>query len=255
MLHRYALKIAYNGFYFHGFARQPQVPTVEGTIIELLQTNNILSDASLLRYASRTDKGVSALGNVIAFYTEQPLSTIKKNLKHAHGHVLFYAFEQVDETFHPRHASLRQYRYYLPQVLINKESLADILSIFTGEHNYSNFARIEPRKNPVRCIQTIILSQSEQYHVVDIYAQTFLWQQIRRIFSAVIKYADKKISKDDIIKALSKPIETYDFGLASTKHLLLYDVYYQDVFTKTKHPKCIDSFEKKLVQQMTDKHF
>ena len=66
---RVALKIAYDGTRFHGYARQPNVRTVEGEILHSLRRAKLLDDPRAARFegASRTDRGVSALGNVIAF--------------------------------------------------------------------------------------------------------------------------------------------------------------------------------------------
>ena len=64
---RLALKLAYDGRKFHGFARQPGLDTVEGTILATLKHQGYITALSQakLRVASRTDKGVSALGNVM----------------------------------------------------------------------------------------------------------------------------------------------------------------------------------------------
>src|SRR5947209_10034225 len=66
---RVALKIAYDGQRFFGHQRQPDRRTVEGECLEALRSAKILRDPreSFFRSASRTDRGVSAIGNVIAF--------------------------------------------------------------------------------------------------------------------------------------------------------------------------------------------
>ncbi|HEC95197.1 MAG TPA: tRNA pseudouridine(38-40) synthase TruA, partial [Thermoplasmatales archaeon] len=68
---RYALKVAYDGKVFHGCARQPNLVTVEGEVIRIRQDHNMITTTqdAMFRSASRTDKGVSALGNVVAFNT------------------------------------------------------------------------------------------------------------------------------------------------------------------------------------------
>ena len=69
---RIAVKFAYDGRKFYGFARQPRLKTVEENILNILVENGFIKDPkeSHFRSASRTDKGVSALGNVIAFNTD-----------------------------------------------------------------------------------------------------------------------------------------------------------------------------------------
>ena len=69
---RLALKIAYDGRAFHGFARQPALRTVEGEVRLALEKSHLVEDpdAANVRGSSRTDAGVSAIGNVIAFDTD-----------------------------------------------------------------------------------------------------------------------------------------------------------------------------------------
>ncbi len=66
---RVALKIAYDGRAFYGHQRQPDRRTVEGECITALRSAKIIRDPTeaFFRSASRTDRGVSAVGNVIAF--------------------------------------------------------------------------------------------------------------------------------------------------------------------------------------------
>ena len=55
-----------------GSQRQPDLPTVESEVISALTQIGAIStiDESRFGFASRTDKGVSALGHVVAFDTE-----------------------------------------------------------------------------------------------------------------------------------------------------------------------------------------
>ena len=79
---RYAFKFAYDGINFHGYARQPNVYTVEGAIINTLEILRLINNPKINRFrsASRTDKGVSALGNVIAFdcYYDLSIDVLKE---------------------------------------------------------------------------------------------------------------------------------------------------------------------------------
>lgn len=61
---RVVLKLAYDGCGFSGFQRQPDRPTIEGTFIEALVALGLTGG---LGFASRTDTGVHAIGQVVAF--------------------------------------------------------------------------------------------------------------------------------------------------------------------------------------------
>ena len=67
-----ALKVAYIGTHFHGFQRQPNLKTVEGEILNALKKADLIDNIKNSGYsiAGRTDRGVHALGNVIAFRTD-----------------------------------------------------------------------------------------------------------------------------------------------------------------------------------------
>ncbi|MBN2603450.1 MAG: tRNA pseudouridine(38-40) synthase TruA [Candidatus Thermoplasmatota archaeon] len=224
---RLALKFGYNGNQFHGFAKQPNLKTVEGEIIKTLMENDYISDPqkSIFRFASRTDKKVSALGNVIAFNTEKSLDNIFSDINNQDD-ILFYGLKQVEPDFYPRYAKQRIYRYYLKKNGCDIDIILSAASLFTGEHNFSNFARIEEGKNPVRTIENIIIEDTKDYLIIEFYAQTYLWNQIRRIASAIEKVGMGKLNLLDISVTLEKPEVIVDYGIASAEPLILMDVIY-----------------------------
>jgi tRNA pseudouridine38-40 synthase len=229
---RIALEFAYNGKKLHGFARQPNVETIEEKIITALINHDIIEDIveSKFRYASRTDKGVSAFCNVIAFNTKSDKKNILKKLSFEFEDIIFYSIKDVDLDFNPRYAKQRIYRYYLPKDCLDIERAIETAKIFIGEHNFSNFARVESNRNPVRIINNIVFSENGNFIYVDFSAQTFLWHQIRRIISSIIKIETKKLDKDQLKKALNNTNKRVDFGLAPAELLILMDIIYNFEF-------------------------
>ena len=221
-------KFAYDGRLFYGYARQPNLKTVEGEIIESLIKHKLIKNTtkSNFRSASRTDKGVSALCNVIAFdtnnFTDNILELLSNNLKD----IIIYASAEAEKDFNPRYAKQRQYRYYLNSKDLDVEKIIFTSSIFTGEHNFSNFARIEKHRNPIRIIDNIIFSELDDYLIIDFFAQTYLWQQIRRIVFALEKVGKGKLSKEQLILALENPNNKIDFGVSSAESLILKNILY-----------------------------
>jgi len=245
-----ALKFAYNGKEYNGYARQPQQKTVEGEIIKSLIHNRFIEDTddSNFRSASRTDKGASALGNVIAFTTDVYPQNILELLNDDLQDIIFYGFNEVKFDFYPRYAVQRRYRYYLRDNKFNINKIKAATIAFAGEYDFSNFARIEQHKDPIRSIENILIDFKKDFIIFDFFAQTFLWNQIRRIISALVKIGMEKIEKEQIIEALQNPNNKVDFGLAPAEPLILTDIIYDFEFKlENKFHRLLNDLEKNII--------
>ncbi len=246
---RVAVKFAYDGKTFYGYARQPGLKTVEDELIKSLVKHGFIEETnkSKFRSASRTDKGVSALSNVIAFNTSSSKKNIIDKLSKDFLSILVYGIKDVEPDFNPRYAKLRQYRYYLLNDNLDTEEIVKISACFSGEHNFSNFSKLESFKDPIRIIKNIIFTLEDDFLVVDFFAQTFLWHQIRKIMSALIKIGNGKLEKVQIIEALENPFKNVDFGLAPAEPLILKDIFYDFDFEYDKRQLNKLNFFKKTV--------
>ena len=65
---RYAFQVAYDGSRYFGFVRQPSRPTIEAELLKTFKKCGIYRKLKKARFrtASRTDRGVSAIGQVVA---------------------------------------------------------------------------------------------------------------------------------------------------------------------------------------------
>jgi len=247
---RVALKFSYEGKDFSGYARQPGLRTVEKILLDILMERDIINDAksSCFRTASRTDRGVSALGNVCAFDTIFSKDKIITLLTKDVSKVFIYGIQEVPSGFYPRHAKRRGYRYYLRNHGLDVGKMLSAAALFTGEHNFQNFARVESLKNPIRIIENIVLVEKQDFFVLDFYAQTFLWNQIRRIVSALNKVGEGILPLEAVSQALEHPEKKIDFQIAASKPLILKDVVYDFSFEYVKdYKKKLLSFEKSIV--------
>jgi len=247
---RVAVKFAYDGRHFSGYARQPGQRTVEQALLDMLIESEVLVDAdsSCFRTASRTDRGVSALGNVCAFDTDCSKEKIFTRLPKDILDVYIYGVQLVQPGFYPRFAKRRKYQYYLKKDNLDVDAVLSTAGLFTGEHDFRNFARVEPLKNPVRTIDNIVISEKQGFFVIDFYAQTFLWNQIRRIVSALKKAGDGILTQSAIKHALLHPEERVDFQMAAPEPLILKDVVYDFSFGFVKdYKKTLQSFENRIV--------
>jgi len=172
-----AVKCAYLGHIFHGSQTQPGVSTVERALSESL---SYLGYDMQLRLASRTDRGVSALGNVFAIpKVERRFRAMNARLTG----VLCHSCAEVPEGFRPRHASSRWYRYIMPRAWIaDADIFKDSLHLFQGAHDFSGFTREKERDARIR-VDSIEVSESEGSMIIDIRAERFLMHMVRFIIA------------------------------------------------------------------------
>lgn len=225
---RIAIKIGYNGEKFYGFSMQPNLRTVEGDILKKLIKTKLIKNKSsaVFQYASRTDKGVSAFGNVIAFNS-------KGNSVDAIGKIpdiWIFGIQQVEKTFNPRYCKSKTYRYYLRDADIDFNKIKKTSKMFVGTHDFSNFIKNND-KNPLKSIDNIYLYEENDVIKIDFEGKSFLWNQIRRIVAALIKIGKDEISKDELSEALRNK-KKFDFGIAPAQNLVLVDVKYDIVFSR-----------------------
>ncbi|MEM3396671.1 MAG: tRNA pseudouridine(38-40) synthase TruA [Thermoplasmata archaeon] len=233
---RIAVKFGYDGTLFHGYQRQKNAETVEGRILSFLVDKNLLSANPRFASASRTDAGVSALGNVVAFNTPENPEKILGMLNTISDGIWFYGYAIVSEKFNPRHAKERWYRYFLSkEEFVEKKKLEQFLSTFTGVHDFRNFARPSERKT-VRKIFKIEVRDAGYFWAVDIYGSSFLWGMVRKIIGAVGEVFHGRVRTTQIVDALEGKT-TIDFPLAPPDYLILMDVRYDFDFIVTERVK------------------
>lgn len=236
---RVALKIAYHGRDFFGHQRQPDARTVEGECIRALKLARIFADEqeAFFRSASRTDRGVSAIGNIIAFDTPLPPEAVLGAFNgKAHG-VWAWAVAVVPSTFHPRHAVERWYRYHLFDPF-PEDRLQEAAAAFVGAHDFRWFSSDRPRVPLV--INRIGVLRDRLCTFIDIRARSFRRGLVRRIVSAMCAHARGDISLKEIQAALRG--DRHDFGVVPPEPLFLMDVRYEVPFLTVLKPKVLQEW-------------
>lgn len=236
---RVALKIAYDGGAFYGHQRQPDARTVEGEAIVALRAAKIIGDPreAFFRSASRTDRGVSAIGNVIAFNTTFRPSAVVGAFNDRARDVWAWAVATVPDTFHPRHALERWYRYHL---LFNVPlpALKQAAALFVGEHDFGSFTS-DPAKGLMK-IDGIRVAREGRAILFDVRARSFRRAMVRRIVASAVRCAQGEIDPDDLRAALRGARR--DFGIARPEPLFLMDVRYSFAMEVILKPKVRDEW-------------
>ncbi len=236
---RVALKIAYEGRAFFGHQRQPDVRTVEGECIAALRSAKVIEDAAHARFrsASRTDRGVSALGNVIAFDTTLVGDAALGAFNGKARDVWAWAVAEVPDTFNPRHAVERWYRYHLFESL-PEERLREAARLFVGLHDLRWFSPDRP-ETPLP-IGRVDVSREGSRMVVDVRARSFRRNLVRRIVSAMCRYARDEVRIEDIAAALEGV--RHDFGTVPPDPLFLMEIRYDVAFRVRLKPKVLQEW-------------
>ncbi|UCE91716.1 MAG: tRNA pseudouridine(38-40) synthase TruA [Methanobacteriota archaeon] len=218
-----AVKVAYDGREFSGFQRQPDRTTVESALIESLRRVGAIGSAEKNRFrsSSRTDRGVSAVGNVVSFVTSFPPMSLCSAMNSELRGAWAYAIADVPDDFNPRWARQRWYRYHLPKVAQDVGLMEELASGFEGTHDFSAFARRDDR-NPVRKIDSIDVSEHGRLILLDFRAENFLWNMVRRIVWVLDAASRGEVDPGDAVPE-KKPGRGRT-GLASPEPLTLMDV-------------------------------
>ena len=208
IMNKIALKIAYDGEKFHGSQTQPNVHTVEDEIKKGL--DKIKASYKNIKAASRTDKGVSAIGNVISLKTGFNPEKIQRALNSQTKNAWIIGAKKVSKKFNPRkQAKTKHYRYYLPNPngKYRIKRLKEASKIFEGCHNFKNFSKSKKSNyNTNREIKKIKVKEKEprdhRLIILDFYGKSFLWQMIRRLVTGIKKYSEDKLTHQNLIKRL-----------------------------------------------------
>lgn len=245
-MRRVAVKIAYLGQDFSGSQYQPGFRTVVGDIIQDLMTISEGRDAEWfnIKMASRTDCGVNALDNVAVFNIDQTDDfELLRALNCVSRGIFYKSIAEVDDTFNPRYANERVYRYILPSKGIDFKKAEECARLFLGEHDFLRFCKLYD-KSTVMTIDSIELEQRKDSIVLTFKAQFFLWNMIRKISSAISSVGRGRRSIEDVKRALNG--EYVNFGLARPDALTLTEVYYD--YIEFKEPP-IKGYRRRITEE------
>lgn len=223
----YALTISYDGASFKGWHTQIDVPTVQGTL------NNVLTELYKQKIftwgAGRTDSGAHAL-NYIAHYRVHndllPQEKIKQILNSKlPPEIRVYDVNEKDNQFHATFSCIaRSYCYfvYIGKVLpprfhnhvyherdaLDLSLISEILPLFVGTHDFEQFcygysAQERQKKTTIRRVDSFRMKQFGDYLVFFIKGEGFLRGMIRTLTGTTLSVAKGLLTKDDIVNSLA----------------------------------------------------
>ncbi|HEU5401155.1 MAG TPA: tRNA pseudouridine synthase A [Terriglobales bacterium] len=156
------LTIAYDGSEFHGWQIQPDRPTVQGILSEVI--GRTTGEKVLPQGSGRTDTGVHARAQVTSFTTDStiPLVNFRKVLNdRLPPAIRILSVEEVPSEFHARHSAIAktyEYRVYCAEIVppwlaryvahhpwpLDRASVFAAAAFVLGEHDFTSFAAVDP---------------------------------------------------------------------------------------------------------------
>ncbi len=227
---RVALKIAYIGSDYHGSQVQPELATIEGSLFRALKELEIIEDPKSSGFisAGRTDAGVHSRGQVVAFNTNSPNLAIPRVVNSKlPGDVWAWAHAIVPDDFDPRrHAISRSYRYVMCGELYAISQIRSASRLMLGTHDFANFCTTVDGKNTFRTVQKIDVRVSGNLTRIDVVANSFLWNMVRKMVTALMMVGSGV--RDEVWLAQMLDPDSYEEGLepAPSYGLTLMDVDY-----------------------------
>jgi tRNA pseudouridine38-40 synthase len=242
---RYQVILVYDGTEFFGFQRQARERTVQGIVEDALR--QIGWHGRTILAAGRTDTGVHASGQVIAFDLDWAHSTddlrngLNANLP---ADVAAHQVILGRPDFHPRYDAIaRRYRYqiycqshrdplrerYAWRVwpALRCEELQQAVRLLPGRHDFGAFGT-PPRVGGTT--ERIVLEAGWQVagdqFTFEVVANAFLYRMVRRLVSVQVAIAQGKLPPEAMAIYLSERSDGLIQGLAPSQGLFLVEVMY-----------------------------
>jgi tRNA pseudouridine38-40 synthase len=245
------MTLAYDGAQFLGFQRQANTKladrrTVQGVIETALRQLGWNGRSILL--AGRTDTGVHASGQVVAFdleWAHNPEALQAALNACLPQDVVVNTVHIVRQDFHPRFdAVARRYQYRIyckpirdplrdryawrvwpPAAVENLQAAADAL---VGTHDFAAFgASPRPEGSTIRTVFSASWYSQGEDQIFEIMANAFLYRMVRRLVYVQVAIAQNKLEPGIVQEKLASGSRRMLQGLAPPQGLVLVEVIYE----------------------------
>jgi tRNA pseudouridine38-40 synthase len=219
-MRRIRITLAYDGTDYHGWQVQPGLPTIQGTLEQVV--SEIEGNRVTVYGSGRTDAGVHALGQVAAFSIENPIPAA--NLRKAMNRLLPGAIRvieaaEVHSDFHPRfeaRAKTYEYRIFRGEICLPFERLyiyhypypldverfMGLSPLFEGEHDFSAFAASDDKDALGGSkVRTVFSSRAEldgERLVYRVRGSGFLKHMVRNLVGTLLEAGKGNLGEEGI---------------------------------------------------------
>lgn len=250
------LTIAYDGYGFYGWQRQPDRPTIQGTLEKLL--SRLMKTEITLNGTSRTDAGVHAMGQRASFTADvripvEKLAMVINNAlasqekgPFAISPVRIVEAEEKPLDFHARFDSKgkkyiyrittgekdvfrRNYVYHVESPL-DTDAMKAAAEHIAGTHDFKCFeaSGSDVRESTVRTIYSLDIIPGEKPEDIELHVSGdgFLYNMVRIIAGTLVDVGHGRISPDDIEGIILSRDRAEAGHTAPPYGLYLAEVYY-----------------------------
>ena len=245
MSDRFQVLLAYDGTEFFGSQYQTELRTVQGELEKAL-TKIGWKEKSVL-FAGRTDAGVHAAGQVVAFDLkwDHPEIELNRAMNAVLPHdISAVKVQRIRHDFHPRYDAVsRKYHYQIltnpvrdplqeryywrvwPEV--NVTLMENASRVLLGTHDFGALGKAhQPGGSTIREILDTAWMQDGNKLGFVIEGNAFLYHMVRRIVMVLVQIGQGKEPVDTISKYLENSSGEHAQGLAPANGLSLIEVRY-----------------------------
>jgi len=250
-----AYRLAYDGTAYRGFQRQPDVATVEDEVFDALCRLGALEGRNPDGYAAagRTDAGVSALAQTVAFEAPDWLAPRALNGE-LPADVRAWADADAPASFHATHdAESRSYLYHLHAPDASVERAREAAAALSGHHDVAN---LTPDDRGTERLLTVSVDHDGAYLLCRFTAGGFPRAFVRRAVSLLGAVARGEASLGRVERVLDPEPLPGPEGVpaAPPEPLVLVDVAYPPLsfgVDERAAASAREVFERRRVEQQT----
>ena len=243
---RYRATVEYDGTDFVGYQVQAKGRTVQGEIEKSLKR---VTQADIrIDGAGRTDAGVHATGQVIAFNAcwRHPLGDLQRALNAVLPEdIVIRELKVARPTFHPRFEAIsRTYCYQIinqpwPAVLLRRYSYhlnrsLDVAAmnqasrLLLGQHDFVSFGKPPQGHNTVRTLSEAAWTAKEDRITFQVTANAFLYRMVRTMVGTLLQVGLGQLQVADVKDILEAKDLTRSAPPAPARGLCLVSVNYPE---------------------------
>lgn len=243
---RYQVILAYDGTHFFGFQRQAPIDRTVQAVVEEALTRLGWKGGTILA-AGRTDTGVHAAGQVIAFDLnwKHPMEELQRALNaQLPDDVAVRSVREAEADFHPRYGAVSRWYQYHILLDANRNPLAEryawriasgvdvavlrsAAAQMIGTHDFAAFGT--PPRSGGSTVRTVLAASwhvAQEQLIFEVGANAFLYHMVRRMVFLQLKAAEGKIAVADLLDKQKTDLLP---GLAPGHGLTFYRVEYPEV--------------------------